>query len=166
MPAKGLHILIDSFKGLLHDKARLVIYGKESSYKSALSGYAGRLRAQALQKNIEFMGPFGSADLKTVFGNIDVLVVPSIWQENAPLVIQEAFIAGVPVIASRIGGIPELVADSVNGRLFEPGNARELKEMIEDVIEDPDVLQVWRKGIPAVENMERHAVVIRQVMNP
>ena len=56
-----------------------------------------------------------------------MLVVPSIWPENSPLVIHEAFLAGVPVVASRIGGIPELVQDGVNGLLFEPGDADDLR---------------------------------------
>ena len=53
-----------------------------------------------------------------------LLVVPSIWEENSPLVIREAFAAGVPVVASRIGGIPETVGDGVSGLLFEPGECR------------------------------------------
>jgi glycosyltransferase involved in cell wall biosynthesis len=56
------------------------------------------------------------------------LVVPSRWFEGCPLVILEAMAAGIPVIASNIGGLPELVEHGVTGLLFEPGNAEELAE--------------------------------------
>ena len=60
------------------------------------------------------------------YARIDVLVVPSLWLENSPLVIHEAFQAGVPVVGSRIGGIADSSRDGWNGLLFEPGLAREL----------------------------------------
>ena len=58
------------------------------------------------------------------------LVAPSIWYENQPMVILEAFAAGVPVIGSRLGGIPELVADGERGVLAAPGSAHELADAI------------------------------------
>ena len=54
---------------------------------------------------------------------VDVLVLPSVWLENSPLVIKEAFAAGVPVVTSDLGGMAELVRRDVDGLLFEPGNA-------------------------------------------
>ena len=57
---------------------------------------------------------------------IDVLVVPSIWPEMTGLVVMEAFLAGVPVVASRIGGLPEAVRDDVDGLLFRAGDVADL----------------------------------------
>ena len=85
------------------------------------------------------MGGFVNADVQNIFREIDVLVVPSIWYENAPLVIQEAFLSRTPVIASRIGGIPELVKDGVNGLLFDAGDPRDLKAKLEYVMNYPEV---------------------------
>jgi hypothetical protein len=80
--------------------------------------------------------------------------VPSIWEENSPLVIREAFAAGVPVVASRIGGIPELIADEVNGLLFEPGNVDDLTRQLRRLTEEPDLIDRLRKEIPAPRSIE------------
>jgi glycosyltransferase involved in cell wall biosynthesis len=67
------------------------------------------------------------------------LVVPSMWFEGCPLVVSEAMSHGLPVIASRIGGLPEFVEDGVTGLLFEPGNVAELAEQIRTLWENPDL---------------------------
>ncbi|MDD4941503.1 MAG: glycosyltransferase family 4 protein [Candidatus Omnitrophica bacterium] len=157
MPAKGGHVAIRAFRGIPGDKAVLDIYGPAYSYKSLLSGYRSGIRAMIRQDNIRLKGSFDHDRIADVFREIDVLVVPSLWEENSPLVIQEAFLAKTPVIASRIGGIPELVTDGVNGLLFEPGNVEELRAAIERVIEDPSILDAWRANIPAVKSIEENA---------
>ncbi len=163
MPAKGLHVLIKSFYGIAPGKAQLVIYGTAYSYKSELSGYTQRIRSMAPRDNIKLMGAFHHERIKEVFENIDVLIVPSLWQENSPLVIQEAFMAKTPVIASRIGGIPELVIDGVNGFLFEPGNIAQLRGLIDRVIENPSILDELSKNIPAVKSIEENARELEEI---
>jgi len=163
MPAKGLHVLIKSFYGIAPCKAQLVIYGTAYSYKSELSGYTQHIRSMAFQDNIKLMGAFHHERIGDIFENIDVLIVPSLWQENAPLVIQEAFLAKTPVIASRIGGIPELVVDGVNGLLFEPGNVTQLRGLIDRVIENPSILDELRKNIPAVKTIEENARELEEI---
>ena len=102
------------------------------------------------------MGGYNNEDIAKIFSEIDVLVVPSIWYENSPLVIQEAFLAKVPVIASWIGGIPELVQNGINGLLFKPGDKKELQEKMEYVIGNPDFLRKARENIPIIETIEVH----------
>ena len=70
--------------------------------------YAAGLRAQAAGLPVRFMGAFDRERTADVYAQIDVLVVPSLWLENSPLVIHEAFMAGVPVVGARIGGIADL----------------------------------------------------------
>ena len=62
---------------------------------------------------------------------IDVLVVPSIWYENAPLVVYSALAAGVPVVATDLGGLSETIVHGRNGLLFEPGNPAALAAELE-----------------------------------
>jgi GT2 family glycosyltransferase len=95
--------------------------------------------------------------------SIDVLVVPSIWPENSPLVIREAFLAGIPVVASAIGGIPEAVTDGRNGLLFRPGDVEELHRVLVRLVEEPALLPTLRAGIPAVQSIEDDVRVTRGI---
>jgi len=157
MLAKGVHVLIKSFREIAEGRAELRIYGNAFSCKSSLGNYMGRLRDEARGKhNIHFLGGFVNADIDHIFQEIDVLVVPSIWYENAPLVIQEAFLSRTPVIASRIGGIPELLKDGENGLLFGAGDPRDLKEKMEYVMNCPEVLNKLRESVPAVKSLEEN----------
>lgn len=81
-------------------------------------------------KNIEFSGFKSGAELEEAIGNARFVIVPSIWYDNLPNTALESFQHSKPVIASRIGSLPELVADGKNGYLFTPGNAKELAEKI------------------------------------
>lgn len=83
------------------------------------AGLSGRLAIEGSRHNV---GDYYAA--------FDVLVVPSTVAEGLPLVILEAASVGTPAFASRLGGIPEAVSDGVNGRVFEPGDAHELAELI------------------------------------
>jgi glycosyltransferase involved in cell wall biosynthesis len=86
----------------------------------------------------------GSTDLQCIdkfFSEIDVLVVPSIWPENQPLVIMEAMASGRPVIASRIGGIPELVEHKINGILINHGDDSSLLEAMIFYLNSRDLIR-------------------------
>jgi glycosyltransferase involved in cell wall biosynthesis len=69
-------------------------------------------------------------------------------------VIQEAFLAGVPVVASRIGGIPEVVDDGRNGLLFEPGDTGDLFRILSRLVDEAELLATLRDGIPPVLTIE------------
>ena len=75
---------------------------------------------------IRFAGGIPNERIPERLARIDVQVVPSIWYENAPLTIYSAQAAGVPVVASDLGGMSEVVGDEENGLLFEPGDAADL----------------------------------------
>lgn len=89
--------------------------------------------AAALQatSSITMLGALGSEDVRRRMEAAVALVLPSIWYENFPRTLVEAFAAGLPVIASRLGALPELVEDGVTGLLFEPGNADQLASKLE-----------------------------------
>ncbi len=82
-----------------------------------------------------------------VFSKLDVLVVPSIWYENTPLVIYSAHATGTPVIATNLGGMSEVVHHGVNGLLFEKGDSTGLKKLLEMIIEDRTLLDKLSKNI-------------------
>ena len=75
-------------------------------------------------------------DLGPLLAAADAVVVPSIADESLPLTVLEAMAAGVPVLASRLAGIPEAVQDGVTGRLFEPGDAGALASLLRELAAD------------------------------
>ena len=90
---------------------------------------------QEMAIRIGAWGPLNRGEVWDALSKSDVLVMGSRWRENAPLVILEARAAGCPVIAPRIGGIPEIVTDGVDEFLFEPNNVASCAE----------ALQRWKK---------------------
>ena len=84
-------------------------------------------------------------------------MVPSIWYENSPIVIQEALSAGIPVIASRIGGIPEKIKEGGNGFLFEPGDVEQLVNHLKYFLDNSNGPGYIRKSNHAVMSIQEHA---------
>jgi glycosyltransferase involved in cell wall biosynthesis len=89
--------------------------------------------------NARFVGQLSGQALKATIGGASAIVVPSEWYENCPMSVLEAMAYGKPVVASRIGGIPELVVDGETGVLFEPGDADELQGHISRLMDAPSL---------------------------
>ncbi|RYG87923.1 MAG: glycosyltransferase, partial [Alphaproteobacteria bacterium] len=81
-----------------------------------------RVNALGLQDRVHFLGKVQPAGMASIYAGSDIVVLPSIWDENQPVCLMEAMAAGLPVIASRKGGIPELIDDGVNGLMFRAGD--------------------------------------------
>jgi glycosyltransferase involved in cell wall biosynthesis len=88
---------------------------------------------------------------------MDLLVVPSLWLENSPLVIHEAFMAGVPVVGSRLGGTADLVCDGANGLLYEALSAEQLAAALRRVLEEPGLHRSLASAAPPVKTIEDDA---------
>lgn len=165
LPMKGLDVLISAFKGIKHENIELSIYGKLFSY-SGFESYPRELKKSIYNdKRIKLKGGYNNKDIGIILSNIDALIVPSIWPENSPLVIQEAFLSKTPVIASRIGGIPELISDGVSGLLFNPGNTDDLREKMLLIINNPDVLDKFIRNLPTVKTIEEDNKEIEKFYN-
>jgi glycosyltransferase involved in cell wall biosynthesis len=107
--------------------------------------------------SVTFVGRYDHADLAARMSEIDWVVVPSIWWENSPLVIQEAFHFGRPVICSDIGGMAEKVTDEVNGLHFRAGDSASLAATMQQAAGTPGLWDRLRAGISPVYRMEDHA---------
>ena len=92
-----------------------------------------------------------------------MLVVPSVWLENAPFIIREAFAAGLPVVASNLGGMAELVDDGRSGLLFAPGDASDLRRALARLLDEPGLLDRLRAGVPRMKTIEEDAAWTREV---
>jgi len=106
--------------------------------------------------NVTIAGSYDHDDLPRLMAEIDWVVVPSRWWENSPLVIQEAFLHGKPVICSDIGGMAEKVSDGVNGLHFRVGNATSLAATLERAILTPGLWEDLHGRLPAVYGMDDH----------
>jgi glycosyltransferase involved in cell wall biosynthesis len=155
---KGIHVLVAAFNGL-PDEARLSIYGDATAFPN----YAAELRRAATHPGIHFAGPLSRAALWPALGELDALVVPTLWYETYSLIVQEAFAAGVPVVASRIGVLPDVVRDGVDGRLFPPGNADALRAVLLELMRDPAQLAALRAARPPVMTMDEHAARLEAI---
>jgi GT2 family glycosyltransferase len=156
IPSKGVHVLAQAFCDLADPRLSLQLHGAfvpyhgDTGYESRLRGILGPLADEALR------GPFPRSHLGQVLANLDVLVVPSIWEENAPLVVQEAFLAGVPVVVSGHGGLAEAVRHEVDGLHFRPGDSSDLGRALRRLADDPDLRARLAARSPAVPTMDEH----------
>ena len=152
-PHKGVHLLIDAMQ-LLSERGRpveLTIYGDLEQHPR----YSATLRRRiGADRRIRLAGRFARSRLAGVLGQLDALVVPSLWYENSPATILEAQAAGRPVLASALGGMMELVRDGVDGLQFRPGDAHDLAHKIQRLREEPGLLATLRAGVVAPASFE------------
>lgn len=151
--SKGVHVLIEALRHLPSDKVRLEIYGKPGHFPE----YDQQLRrlAEGLD-NVSFQGSFPNEKLPEVFAGFDVLAIPALWHENSPLVLLSAFALKTPVIASNVGSLADLVGHEKSGLLFEMGNARDLAAQLQRLVNDPEMIERLRGGIPNVKTVDQN----------
>lgn len=162
MASKAPHVILDAVERLPAGAVSVDLYGAHAAYHTDDS-YRQRLEPLLARDGVRARGAIAREHVADALSAIDVLVVPSIWPENSPLVIQEAFLAGVPVVASRIGGIPEMVEDGRNGLLFKPGDAEGLAGVLQRLLREPGLLDALRSGIPPVRSIEEDVRFARTV---
>lgn len=134
---KGCHVLINAFKQLNLANLRLKIYGNPAYFPD----YAVELNTLAADNTaIEFCGTFPNQQIVEVLSELDVLVVPSLWYENTPLVVYSSLAAHCPVIASDFPGMSEVVHHEQNGLVFPAGDSNALAEQLRLLATSPDLL--------------------------
>lgn len=160
--SKAPHVLLDAAARLPRGSVSVDLFGAYSAYHGDDS-YRQQLDASLRGDGVRVHGAIAHEQVAEALASIDVLVVPSIWPENAPLVIQEAFLAGIPVVASRIGGIPEMVADGQDGLLFRAGDVEDLSGTLARFLDDPGLLDTLRAGILPVRSIDEDIAFARSL---
>lgn len=135
---KGCHVLVDAVKALAPGSAELKIYGKLQDFPDYVAGLQQSAHGQP---NITFSGVFPNAQIGNILAGLDVLVVPSLWYENTPLVVYSAQAARCPVVASDFPGISEVITHGLNGLLFNAGDAAGLARQLRRLLDEPGLLQ-------------------------
>ena len=152
-PQKGIHHLIAAVNRLPAEAIALTIYGD----LDAFPGYVAGLRAAAHHPGIHFAGRLSRAALWPALGALDVLVLPTLWYETYSLAAHEALAAGLPVVASRLGVMPEVVRDGVDGLLFPPGDEAALAGILGALAEEPARLAALRANLRPVPTLAEHS---------
>ena len=158
---KGVHLLIEAFEQLSNDKkVQLVIHGKMGDDPE----YSEMIRRMA-QRNpaVHLTGEYNPSQVGKLLSEIDVLVIPSVWNEIGPLVLYEAFQSNVPVIASDLPNMSYEVQHEENGLLFTPGSVSDLAEKMKTVIQDSRFLEKMREGIKPVRTLDEEMYGIIEV---
>ena len=143
-PHKGMHVVVEALRLAMLPSVRLTLFG------GLVPPYFRSVRAAAADvPNLEFLayGGFAPTDLPLLLGDIDAVIVPSLVWETYSIVSREALALGVPVIASRIGALPEAIRHGDNGWLFTPGSAPELAHLLHVLAHEPGTTGQLRAGI-------------------
>jgi len=157
--SKGVHVLVDAFSQLVGTPAELSIHGALDWFPD----YVDELRESAKGSQVSFPGRFEPAQLDEILSGLDLLVVPSIWYENMPITLQEAFRNSIPVVASNLGGMSEAVEHEVSGLLVEPGDSSALASAIRRLADDRELLHRLARGTPEPPSLEQIASELESV---
>lgn len=135
-PHKGTDLLIEAFQRLPENSADLLIYGPSDQDPV----YMETLKQLAQVHAVSFMGTFPSQDMAQVLRQMDLLVIPSRWYENSPLVLLNALATHTPVLVSDVAGMTEFLEEGVNGFSFARGSADGLANRLASLVADRKAL--------------------------
>ena len=150
---KGCDVLFEAMGRLDGEAAVLNVHGgfdpERDEYHAVLAELAG--------DNVVFHGRFDNQHLAEVYAELDVVIIPSLWFENAPTTIHEAHLLRTPVVASGIGGMAEYVRDGVDGLHFEVGQAEDLARVLRRFVDEPGLIERLSRDFPRVKTMAENA---------
>ncbi|MBB82989.1 MAG: hypothetical protein CL931_04170 [Deltaproteobacteria bacterium] len=157
VPHKGVHDLVRAFETLPED-ARLDLWGSLDDAPA----YVAEVRAWARHPGIRFRGEARPNEVAGHVAALDAVIVPSVWRENAPLSILEALALGRPVVASRVGGHPELLG-ALEPLLFEPGDVPALAAVLRRLADEPGFARSMAERVPRVPPIEEHTAALEAI---
>jgi glycosyltransferase involved in cell wall biosynthesis len=132
-PLKNVKMLLRAFSAT-RGEASLHLYGKGKSF------WVNDMRGSISDPRITYHGKYTFEDLPEILAGIDILIVPSLI-ESYCFTVREALSVGIPVVAAKTGGIPEIIHDGVNGFLFDPYDDDELTRILQRFISDDNLLR-------------------------
>lgn len=153
-PHKGVDLLIQAVMTLLDEKrpVTLDLWGSEDHEKQ----YSTQLKElSAGYPAIRWRGKFTGAKVWDVLEETDALVIPSRWYENSPNTILEASYMNVPVVATNLGGMSELVKHRHNGLLFELNDAPDLTQQLRSLLDEPNLMLTLRANIKPIRTIDQ-----------
>ena len=170
--SKGILVLLQAMKKLRQEAAGDVhLYLNGANLEQEPETVRQQVAALMGQcDNVTFLGKYEISELPERMSRVSWVVVPSIWWENSPMIIQEAFMYKRPVICSNIGGMAEKVEHGVNGLHFQVSNVDDLARSMLRAASSPDLRRRLSEGIQPVYTMgaaiEAHRSIYRQLLSP
>jgi glycosyltransferase involved in cell wall biosynthesis len=163
---KGIGVLFDAAEHLARDGVSNVSIEIHGDYGQSDWKDTFLRRLDASPSNIRFVGPYRNENVDGLMQQVDVVVVPSIWWENSPVVIQEALRNARPVLCSDVGGMAEKVIDEVSGFHFRMGNSEDLARVMRQLAAQRNRLQkmqdiLRRRRQPCGDSLARHINLYR-----
>ncbi len=149
---KGTHVLVEAVKNIKNKNFIVKIFGK---YDQA---YVESVMQGKEDLPIEFLGKYQPTDLFEILKQIDIMVLPSICNDTAPQTIFESYSAGIPIIASDIGGFPDFIKDGISGYLFRPGDSQDLADKLDKVLTDPQKIESFSWKVPKLKTITDNAL--------
>jgi glycosyltransferase involved in cell wall biosynthesis len=151
-PEKGVATLLECWRDVRD--VRLLVVG---------DGPAGNDLRRSAPASVQFLGTMPHSRVGELLRGARGLMVPSLWYEGAPRSILEAFAAGVPVLASRIGALPEVVTEGISGLLVEPGDPRAWVEAVQRMADDAFALRLGQGAFDTYERLYTPETALKQL---
>jgi len=162
---KGVHVVLEAAERLERFKDEFVVEvyggGLREPYRKRLIDILRR--SPFLQQIVVFKNQYHQNDMPALLRGIDIAIIPPVWEDNGPQTAMEVLGGGVPVIGSRIGGIPDLVIDQSNGLLFQAGDPADLAGAMQKVLCDKGLISRLRQGIDKPFTMAHHASELQNI---
>jgi len=155
--AKGIDVLVRAFIRLESEQVELLVHGAEKP-----DDPFAELK-QTQDARIRFLGRYDNNRLPELLAQVDVVVIPSIWHETFSLVAREALLAGLPVIASAVGALPEVIVDNVNGLLVPPADEEALHQAMARLVDDRSLLTRLKPSAAAVIDIHDHVDELERI---
>jgi len=160
---KGAHILMSAIRILNERRVKVLckVVGSSFSGGSKPTSYV-RTLLKSCPANVQFKGYCSQTEIAEEFRSADIACCPSVWQEPFGKVNIEAMACGLPVVATRVGGIPEIAAEG-GVILVEPNSAVQLADALQRLIEDKELrMKVGREGLQSFTHRFRWTVIFEQ----
>jgi glycosyltransferase involved in cell wall biosynthesis len=154
---KGIHVLLAALAGV-QGAVQLEIAGDESFDPE----YVAVLKSQA-PGNTRFLGKLNREQVWELLHRVDAVAVPSLWNETFSLIAHEAFAAGVPVVASRIGALSESVRNGEDGLLLRPGDVSDWRGGLQRLVDKPGLLAQLQANVQPPMTLDEHVNKLERI---
>jgi glycosyltransferase involved in cell wall biosynthesis len=161
VPLKGPHLLLEAWSRVdpaSRAHGELVLYGPAQHHPE----YQQLLAESARASGARLGGKLDRAGVARVLAQTDLLVVPSLWFENSPLVILEALASRTPLLVSDLGGMAELVEDGVSGFHFAFGDAQDLAAKLDAALAGKLGIETLYARAPDLPRFDAHVGVLEE----